>query len=63
MQIPVEYKYIKSDTYDPFLDISLPIERKTRSLMQCFDLYFAKEDINCEYKCESCKKKTSVSFT
>jgi ubiquitin C-terminal hydrolase len=30
--------------------------------MQCFDIYFAKEDIDCEYRCESCKKKTSVSF-
>jgi ubiquitin C-terminal hydrolase len=49
------------DTYDPFLDISLPIERRTRSLMQCFEIYFAKEDIDCEYKCESCKKKTSIT--
>lgn len=53
--------FITLDTYDPFLDISLPIERRTRSLMQCFEIYFAKEEIDCEYKCESCKKKTSIT--
>ena len=51
----------KSDTYDPFLDLSVPIKRKpVETLENCLDNYFSKENIDCEYKCSSCKKKTSV---
>jgi hypothetical protein len=51
----------KSDTYDPFMDISVPIKKKpVESIESCLDYYFAKEHIDCEYKCSSCKKKTSV---
>ena len=51
----------KSDTYDPFLDLSVPIKRKhSDTLDNCLDNYFSEEFIDCEYKCSSCKKKTSV---
>jgi ubiquitin C-terminal hydrolase len=51
----------KSDTYDPFLDLSVPIKRKkNETLENCFESYFNEEFIDCEYKCESCKKKTNV---
>lgn len=51
----------KSDTYDPFLDLSLPIQRKNNeSLENCLDDYFNEEFIVCEYKCSSCKKTSSV---
>lgn len=53
----------KSDTYDPFLDLSVPIKRKqNETLENCLDAYFSEEFIDCEYKCSSCKKKTSVYF-
>ena len=51
----------KSDTYDPFMDLSVPIKKKpVENLESCLDYYFTKEHIDCEYKCSSCKKKTSV---
>ncbi len=51
----------KSDTYDPFMDLSVPIKKKpVENIESCLDYYFAKEHIDCEYKCSSCKKKTSV---
>jgi ubiquitin C-terminal hydrolase len=53
----------KSDTYDPFMDLSLPIKKKNvESLDNCLENYFSKEFIDCEYKCSSCKKKTSVKY-
>jgi len=53
----------RSDTYDPFMDLSVPIHRKNRERLEnCLENYFAKEFIDCEYKCSSCKKKTSVEY-
>jgi ubiquitin C-terminal hydrolase len=53
----------QSNTYDPFLDLSVPIKKKKgENLENCLDTYFQKEFIDCEYKCSSCKKKTSVRF-
>jgi len=53
----------RSDTYDPFMDLSVPIQRKNMERLEnCLDNYFAKEFIDCEYKCSSCKKKTSVKI-
>ncbi len=52
----------KSDTYDPFLDMSVPIRRKQHETLEnCLDTYFSEEFIDCDYKCSSCKKKTSVT--
>ena len=52
----------ESDTYDPFMDLSVPIKKKpVETLENCLDNYFAKEFIDCEYKCSKCKKTTSVS--
>lgn len=51
----------RSDTYDPFLDLSVPFKRKSAETIEnCLENYFTKEFIDCEYKCSSCKKKTSV---
>lgn len=53
----------KSDTYDPFLDLSVPIKRKKMdTLDNCLENYFSEEFIDCEYKCSSCKRKTTVIF-
>jgi len=45
-----------STTYDPFLDISLPISKK--SLESCLKLHFQDEELSKSdcYKCEKCKK-------
>jgi ubiquitin C-terminal hydrolase len=53
----------KSDTYDPFLDLSVPIRRKKNDTLEnCFDTYFNEEFIDCEYKCGACKRKTTVKI-
>ncbi|KAL4463849.1 hypothetical protein ABPG74_005786 [Tetrahymena malaccensis] len=49
-------KYVSS-TFDPFLDLSLPIESKSlKDLNSCMDLFFKPEEIDGEYKCEKCTK-------
>lgn len=37
-------------------------KKRKESLLDCLDTYFAKEFIDCEYKCDACKKKTSVNI-
>ena len=50
-----------SYTYDPFLDLSVSIERKKKdNLNDCLIRYFSSEKMDCGYKCEKCKKKTKV---
>ena len=45
-----------STTYDPFLDLSLPIiPGKTKNLDDCLQAYQQEEDIDDSYKCEKCK--------
>ena len=46
----------KSLTYDPFLDISLPIQRST--LVGCLELYFGSEELSkkVSFRCSKCKK-------
>ena len=46
-----------SQTYDPFLDISLSI-KDARTLDECFEDFFSVEKLSDEYNCEKCKSKT-----
>jgi ubiquitin C-terminal hydrolase len=46
-----------SESYDPFLDISLSIQN-ANSLDECFEEFFSLEKLSDEYKCEKCKKQT-----
>ena len=50
----------KSFTYDPFIDLSVSIN-KYKNLEKCLKQYFENEKIDCEYKCEHCKKISKVS--
>lgn len=46
-----------SNTYDPFLDLSLPIDVKNlKDMNGCLENFFKKEEIDGDYKCEKCKK-------
>ena len=54
-----------SYTFDPFMDLSVSIKyKKADSLEKSLGRYFAEETIgvDCGYRCESCKKKTSVKY-
>jgi ubiquitin C-terminal hydrolase len=50
----------RSLTYDPFLDISLPIQAKT--LTGCLKLYFGPEELSKQdlYRCSKCKKPVAA---
>ena len=50
----------KSFTYDPFIDLSVSIN-KSKNLEKCIKQYFENEKIDCEYKCDNCKKLSKVS--
>ena len=50
----------KSITYDPFIDLSVSIN-KSKNLEKCIKQYFENEKIDCEYKCDNCKKLSKVS--
>jgi len=48
-----------STTYDPFLDLSLPIiSGKTRTIDDCLDVFQKEEEIRDAYVCEKCKSKS-----
>ena len=51
----------KSFTYDPFIDLSVSIN-KSKNLEKCIKQYFENEKIDCEYKCDNCKKLSKVSI-
>lgn len=50
-----------SETYDPFMDISLSFSSMRTKLSNMLVEYFKAEEIDCEYKCDSCKRKTSIT--
>ena len=54
----------KNETYnfEPFMDLSVPIPKKNKSIMQCLNEYFNYENLDCNYHCEKCKLVTSVSL-
>ena len=48
-------------TYDPFMDLSVPINFKTQNLKSCLDEFFKTEVIEkSNYVCENCKQKSKV---
>ena len=51
----------KSIAYDPFIDLSISIN-KNKSLDKCLKQFFESEKMDCEYKCEKCKKISKVSL-
>ena len=53
--------HYKSFAYDPFIDLSVSIN-KYKNLEKCIKQYFENEKIDCEYKCENCKKISKVSI-
>jgi ubiquitin C-terminal hydrolase len=47
-----------SKTFDPFLDLSLPIiPGKTKTINECYSTFAKDEDIKDSYTCEKCKVK------
>ena len=54
----------KNETYnfEPFMDLSVPIPKKNKSIVQCLNEYFNYENLDCNYHCEKCKLVTSVSL-
>ena len=54
----------KNETYnfEPFMDLSVPIPKKNKSIVQCLNEYFNYENLDCNYHCEKCKLITSVSL-
>ena len=50
-----------SNSYDPFLDLSLEIERRNYSIEDCLDSFFAKERLDDKYLCGKCNKKSYAS--
>jgi ubiquitin C-terminal hydrolase len=46
---------LRSVTYDPFMAISLPLPDRQASLQECFDLFFAEEQLQ-NYFCVGCKR-------
>lgn len=63
MRSTVECKncHHKSQTYDPFIDLSLSIN-KYSNLEKCLKQFFENEKIDCEYKCDNCKNQVKVSY-
>lgn len=48
-----------STTFDPFLDLSLPIAPgKTKNIDDCLELFQKEEEIKDSYVCEKCKSKS-----
>lgn len=46
-----------SYSYDPILDLSLPLGSKLKSLDDCISTYFKQEELPDLYNCEKCKKQ------
>ena len=44
------------------MDLSVPIPKKNKSIVQCLNEYFNYENLDCNYHCEKCKLVTSVSL-
>ena len=51
-----------SFNYEPFMNLSVPIPKSNKSIKKCLNTYFEIENINCDYHCDNCKRKTSVSM-
>ena len=53
-----------SETFDPFLDLSLPIPsksfKKSHTINECLKQFFKEEELPNDYQCEKCKRKSKV---
>ncbi len=51
-----------STTFDPFMDLSLPIPRGSGcTLMDCLDEFMARETLDDLYRCDKCHKRTRAT--
>lgn len=50
-----------SYNYEPFMNLSVPIPKKEKSIKRCLNIYFEEEMIDCDYRCDNCKQNTSVT--
>ena len=57
-------KECKKETYsyDTFMDLAIPIPKKNKSIITCLNQYFDEENLDNDYLCEKCNKRTSVSL-
>ena len=53
----------ESYNYEPFMDLAIPIPKKNKSIITCLNINFDFENLDCNFHCENCKNKTSVSIT
>ena len=50
-----------SYSYEPFMDLSVPVPKTNKSVNKCLNRYFEAESIDCNYHCENCNSYTKVS--
>ena len=50
-----------SYSYEPFMDLSVPVPKTNKSINKCLNRYFEAESIDCNYHCDNCKNYTKVS--
>ena len=57
-------KECKKETYsyDTFMDLAIPIPKKNKSIITCLNQYLDAENLDNDYLCEKCNKRTSVSL-
>ena len=49
-----------SMTFDPILDLSLPLTPKCKSIDDCISSFFKEEELPDTYKCEKCKRNSKA---
>ena len=52
----------ESYSYEPFIDLAIPIPKKNKSILSCLNMHFDFEALDCDFFCENCKNNTSVSL-
>ena len=50
------------NSYEPFIDLAIPIPKKNKSILSCLNMHFDFEALDCDFFCENCKFNTSVSL-
>ena len=48
--------------YEPFMDLAVPIPKKDKSILNCLNIYFDCESLDCNYHCGKCNFDTNVSM-
>ena len=53
----------QNETYnfEPFMNLSVPIPKNNKSITHCLNQYFDYENLDCNFHCEKCNIRTSVS--